>query len=416
MLSKSLAFVLAACAAMLLLVTQAFALDKIHLKDGRVLEGTVEQETATFVRFVVTVGNIKSSQLFTKEEIVKLERDPEAAKKPQASADEKEASNAPAGKEEETTAAPSDGATRVTFISLEEMVGPLLNANALLESAKFAKKEKADIIVLVIDSGGGALAEVEDLSDAIHKELKKDFRVVGWIRSAISAASLTVFNCEEIYMMREGNVGGTVAYTSQGGGTKALEGEDLARVLALGEEISKRGKRNPLIMRAMQVFGVISADIDENGEVIWREDDQGEYLINPEDRILTFNALDAVKFGVAKGIADTKSELMQAMGITEWVEVAKEADEYQQEFRQSVQTAQARFNEIGAKWEMSLNAARSASNESDRGLYVGRARNVLNELRALVRRAPSLEKYNGLDKQWFQEREEELRKIAKGNS
>jgi hypothetical protein len=412
MLGKALTTVLAFAATILLLVVPAFALDKLHLKDGRVLEGTIEQETATFVRFVISVGNIKNSQLFTKDEVLKIERDPESTKKADIKADEKDIKE-PVEQEKEETAAPSDGATRVAFISLEDEVGMLLNADALLESVERARADKPDMIVLVIDSGGGALAEVEPLSDAIHKTMKKDFRVVGWVRSAISAASLTIFNCEELYMMKEGNIGGTVAYTSQGGRTKALDGANLEQVLRLGEEISKRGKRNPLIMRAMQVFGALSADIDENGEVIWHEGDQGKHLVNPDDRILTFNAIDALKFGISKGTVDTKDELLSAMGIAEWVEVGQAGEKYQKEFRKAVKEVQARIGEISAKYDMATKTAQSASNETDRGLYIGRARNHLNELRSLVRRAPSVEKYMGFDKQWFQDREEELRKMAK---
>lgn len=412
MLGKTLTTILAFAAATLMLVVPAFALDKLHLKDGRVLEGTIEQETTTFIRFVINVGGIKSSQLFTKEEIVKIDRDPETAKKSEVKADKNDVKEAaPAEKKE--TPAHSDGAVRVSFISLEDTVGMLLNADALLESVERARPDKPDMIVLVIDSGGGALAEVEPLSDAIHKTMKKDFRVVGWIRSAISAASLTIFNCEELYMMKEGNVGGTVAFTSQGGRNKAADGANLESILRLGEEISKRGKRNPLIMRAMQVFGALSADIDANGQVVWHEGDEGHYLVNPDDRILTFNAIDAQKFGVSKGTVDTKEELMKAMGITEWVEVGQAGDKYQKEFRKAVKEVQARVGEIGAKFDMALKAAASASNESDRGLYIGRARNHLNELRAMVRRAPSVEKYMGFDKQWFQDREEDLRKMSK---
>src|SRR5690606_35039853 len=127
-----------------------------------------------------------------------------------------------------------DGATRVTFISLEEMVGPFLNADALRHSLELVKDEKPDISVLAVNSGGGALTEVQPLSDLIHKELKKDYRVVAWIRSAISAAAMTSLNCEEIYMMREGNIGAAVAFMQTGSGTKALEGEELEQVLVLG--------------------------------------------------------------------------------------------------------------------------------------------------------------------------------------
>jgi hypothetical protein len=256
---------------------------------------------------------------------------------------------------------------------------------------------------------------VQPLSDYIHEEMKKDYRVVGWIQSAISAASMTVFNCEEIYMMREGNVGGTVAFQMNGGGAKALDGADLEGVLKGGEEISKRGKRNPLIMRAFQVFGELSADIDENGNVIWYKGTEGKYLVNPEDRILTLNSADAFKFGVSLGTADTKDELLRAMGIKEWKEVGPEADEYQHEFRENVTKFEALANKILAEFDLAMSAAGSGGggDEKLRLMYIGRAEGKLKELQSAVRKAPSFEKYSQFNKEWFQDQFEALRKMKR---
>lgn len=382
--------------------------DKLHLNDGRVLEGRVEREGDGFIYFVIVVGSIEHTELFTTAQIKKLERD-EPVKKAETEAPKPQASSATNAR------IIPDGATRITFISLEEMVGPFMNADALRKSVELAEPEKPDIIVLVINSGGGALLEVEPLSDAIHKELKKKYRVVAWIRSAISAAAMTALNCEEIYMMRQGHIGAATAFTQSDGGTKAADGAALEQILMLGEELARRGKRNPLIVRAMQVFMLLSCDIDENGIVTWYDNDKGKFLVNPNDRILTLNATDAEKYGVSKGTAETKEELARLMGVREWAEVGSRADQYQVEFRSNVKTVQARANELLAKYQLALSAAGGGGDVSIRNRYIGQARNVLNELRGLVRRAPSVETYMGLTRQWFADREEELRKLVAQN-
>lgn len=389
------------------LVASPAQADKLHLNDGRVLEGRVEREGDGFIYFVIVVGSIEHTELFTTAQIKKLERDEPV----------KETATAPDVKAAATTNARTipDGATRITFISLEEMVGPFMNADALRKSVELAESDKPDIIVLVINSGGGALNEVMPLSDVIHKELKKKYRVVAWIRSAISAAAMTALNCEEIYMMRQGNLGAATAFSQSDSGNKAVEGEELERILAMGEELSRRGKRNPLILRAMQIFMLLSCDIDENGIVTWYANSKGKFLVNPDDRILTLNAVDAQKYGVSKGIAETKEELAKLMGVREWVEVGPKADQYQVEFRENVKTVQARANELLAKYDLALKAAGTGSDVAIRNRYIGQARNVLNELRGLVRRAPSVEVYMGLTRQWFADREEELRKLAAAN-
>ncbi len=382
--------------------------DKLHLNDGRVLEGRVVREGDGFVYFVIVVGSIEHTQMFTTQEIKKIERDepePETAK-----------TGAGQASTIVTPRVIADGATKITFISLEEMVGPYMNADALRKSAKEAEEAKADIVVLVINSGGGALNEVLPLSDVIHKEMKKKFRVVTWVRSAISAAAMTAFNTEEIYMMSQGNIGAAVAFTQQGGGTtKAADGEALEQILKLGEELSRRGKRNPLIMRAMQTFIILSCDIDENGIVTWYDNDKGRFVINPHDRILTLNAVDAEKYGISRGTVDTKEDLVRKMGVREWVEVGQKADEYQVNFRSNVKTVEARTNELLARYNLALSAAGGGNDAGIRNRYIGQARQILNELRGLVRRAPSVEVYMGLTRQWFAEREEELRKLAAQN-
>lgn len=404
-----------------------FALDRITLKSGKIVEGEITKEGDGFVFVDVMIGKMKRAEIITSDQVSKIERDIDAK------GDSKVATAAttatpttpapaePAKPEEKKPAAPGastdDGATKVCFISLEEEVGTHLNADALKHSVELVEDQNPEIIVLVLNSGGGALLEVQPLSDYIHEEMKKKYRVVGWVQSAISAASLTVFNCEEIYMMKEGNLGGTVAFRQEGGGNKALEGEGLERVLKAGEEISKRGKRNPLIMRAMQVFGALSADIDDNGNVTWHEGEEGKYLVNPDDRILTFNSDSAKKFGVSLGTADTKDDLLKLMGIKEWKEVGTEADEYQHEFRENVTKFSALANKLLSEFDLQKTAANGAAGDDKlRLMYLGRAEGKLKELQSAVRKAPSFEKYSQFNKEWFEDQFDQLRRLKKPRS
>ncbi len=434
-------FLVAAIVTVGMVCPRAFA-DRLTLKDGRVLEGKVEREGPGFIYFILKIGGVDRTELFTSDQIVRIERDGDApAQAPATKANpvpvaKPETRPGPSGATDDGAAAAAAAAaaagaaatgaapttqepaealpagTRVCFVTLEETVGMYLNADALLKSVELVKDEKPDVIVLWITSGGGALLEVEPLSDAIHKKLKKDYRVVAWIRSAISAAAMTAWNCEEIYMMKEGNIGAATAFRQEGGRNVAASGEMLEQILRVGEELSKRGKRNPLIMRAMQVHTDLSCDIDENGLITWYDNLKGQTPVITKDRILTFNSADAIKFGISRGTADTKADLLSLMGVSEWVEVGSKADEYQRDFREGVKVAEARVGELLQKYQLAIDAAGTGSTDQERARHVGRARSVLNELRGVVRRAPSFEKYTILTPTWFQEREEELRKLA----
>ncbi len=386
-LFRFLTVMLAAC----LFVGAAFA-DTVTLKDGTVLEGEVVREGDSFLYFRLSTAGIEQDRFILMDDVESIERttvtDP---------ADEMEDNRT-------EDAIASAGATRVAFITLEEMVGPFMNADALSESIERIADDNVNLVVLRINSGGGALFEIEKLHKVIEEEIQTKYRTVAWIESAISAASMTAIVVDEMIFMKEGNFGGSVGYTMSGGKATRMDGEELEKVLRMMAKASQRGGYDPLIMRAMEVPTDLSCDIDPNtGKVIWRNDLEGQYIVSTEDgnRILTFNSLDAAKYGFSDGTADTREELMDLLQIDEWVEVGQDGDEYMQQFREDVATAQVKSGELQRKMESAI-----------RHGQISQARRHLSALRTWVKKAPSLEVYQGLDREFFRRVEEELRKMS----
>lgn len=392
----------------------AFALDKVTLKNGEVYEGEILRETDSAVWMKRKVGTVEFEEFVLKEEIASIERDVDS------SGDGKPARDGAKDREARQRAIAS-GATKVAFISLgdkennKEMVGMYIYGDALRDSMdallELPEEEQPDVVVLIVDSGGGYTAETRPLSDVIHNQMKRHFRVAVWVESAISAASFISFNAEEIYMKPEGHIGGTVQYIMGQGGAKASEGRELLLVLETGELISKRGRRDPLIMRAMQTTGLLTADVNERtGEVKFYDGEGGEHVVSPEGENLTLNAIDAEFFGVSKGTAATKDELAKAMGLSEWVEVGEVADEVQRRFRDNVKEAEVRSGAVFAKYQIAFaNAVNSGG--TDRQREVGIARRYLNQLRSIINRAASFKKYNGITDEFFREQERLLRSL-----
>ena len=115
--------------------------DKLHLKDGRVLEGEVEREGEGFIYFKILIGGIAKTELFTSDQILRIEKDEAEASKGGDAASDDDAPTAmssgskPAQKRARTGDSGSeisDGATKVAFLSLEDMVGPLINGKAMV--------------------------------------------------------------------------------------------------------------------------------------------------------------------------------------------------------------------------------------------------------------------------------------------
>lgn len=413
---SAVGLLLVASLAVIMTAQGVFALDKVTLKSGEVYEGTILRETDSAVWMKRKVGTVEFEEFVLKEEIASIERDVETpgdATKPRETAQDKE----------KLRQAVASGATKVAFISCgnkedgKDMVGMYIYAKSLRESYKalldLPKEEQPDVVVLLVDSGGGALSETQPLSDVIHLEMKKHFRVVAWVESAISAASFLTFNCEEIYMMPDGHIGGSIAYRMGQGGAEAASGRDLLFILEQGEELSRRGRYDPLVMRAMQSPTLLTADVNEKtGEVKFYDGEGGKHVVSPKGEILTLNSIDADFFGISKGIAATKDELAKEMGLAEWVEVGQIGDEIQHKFREDVKTAETRFGEIITKYNIAINLAAN-SRGNDRQREIGKARRFLSQLRGILDRAESYKPFVGIDDAWFRQQERLIRNLMR---
>lgn len=404
------------------LAPRAALADKLELKDGRVLEGTVVREVDGMVWFKYTIAGIEQTTAFKPSEIAKVDRSegsgpaPEAAVRP---VDKKAAQ------------ARRSGAPRVAFLTLgeggdKEMVGIYMTAKALEDAIPKLEAEGVDAVVLVINSGGGLALEVQRLSDVIHEKYKPRFRTVAWIQSAISAAAMTAHCLEEIYFMPQGNYG---ACTMFSGALVAAKDRRLEEVLYQMEKISARGGYDPKIMRSMQVDDALSCSIDENGVVSWFQDaSSGEYLVNPQGQILTFNAQQAERFRFSKGTAATPDELVKLMGYNE-VEYVGEwktgylwpicrAEQDNMDFRRKVHADETSTQRYFANYGVAVQMAQSEQDRQKRGALVGKARQALRQMVSMVRTNPNFSflVFNMMPeqfKEWVDQQEEMLNELMR---
>ncbi|MBL9030829.1 MAG: hypothetical protein JNM80_03870 [Phycisphaerae bacterium] len=411
-----------AAMAVFLTPSRALAQDKLHLKNGTVLTGTIVREVNGYVWFKVKSGDLEQEQFFKPDEITKVERD--------ASRPAEDAAPA-AAPEQKPSSKPrvSAGAPRAAIITLGEggdkdMVGLFMTAKTLRDAIPLLEADGVETVVFRINSGGGALLEIQKLSDVIHNEYKPKFRVVAWIESAISAAAMTAHCIEEIYFMPEGNYG---ACTGWFGALQAVQGRELEEVLHMMEKISARGKRDPAIMRSMQIMEPLSCSIDANGDVHWYNNLEGQHVVNPKERILTFDAVQAAKYGFSKGTARDIDELGKLLGYTEVEWVGKtipgvpypvsRAEELQRKFREQTLSDQNKTREYLIQYNTSLAAARAAAPE-ERGKFIGKCRDALDKIKRMVRNNPNMALFQlGIApdrfKDWVDEREEELRALSR---
>lgn len=420
-------------AMLILAVAPLTAADTVTLRDGTVIEGEIVRELDGNVWIKSSISGVERTVFYTQGQIASVERDSGAA---------------PAGKEETARASerrPASepqprsfgGGNRAAVISLGEggdknMVGLYMTADSLRRTIPLLEAEGVDTVVLRINSGGGALIEIQRLSDVIHEELKPKFRVVTWIEYAISAAAMTAHAVEEHYFMSRGSYG---ACTGWSGDLQGMKGRGLEEVVYMMEKISANGGYPKEIMLAMQVTddlrpggAPLSYDKDPStGAVTFYQNTEGDHVLNTKDRILTFTSETAEACGFSKGTADTLDELAEAMGMTEvtWVGDSvpgvdypvSRAERSMRDFRDRTARDAENLGKYITLYQQAVGIARGTPRE-DRGAFVGRARRELNKIVKMVDNNPNmalfqLNMYPEDFPRWVDEQEKMLRDLMR---
>jgi hypothetical protein len=406
----------------LLLGVQAAAQDRVELKDGRAFEGQIVREVEGYIWIRARMGGLEKELMFTPSEIQRIEKSSAA---PQGGAAEARPASAAA---EAPKPRKTPGVPRAAILSIGEgqersMIGLHVTAASLEQVIPTLEQDGVEIVVFHVNSGGGSI-EFRKMAEVIHEKFKPKFRVVAWIESAISAAAMAVHCVEEIYFMPQGNYGACTGYS---GSLEAIAGRQEQEILYLMERISRMGRHNTLIMRAMQIMQPLSATIDEHGDVHWSASTDGQYVVNAEGRVLTLRADEAVKFRFARGIARDIKELGRLMGYNEIEWVGREvpgarypisrAEEAVRRFRAQTYEDEQRANEHFMQYQTSMELARGLPPE-ERGRFLGRASSALDRLEAGVRNNPNLPLFvMGMMpeqfKDWLEEQREEIRRLRR---
>ncbi len=395
----------------------AMAEDTLHLKDGRVLEGTIVKEGDGYIFFKYSIGSIEKTELFPSGDIDKLVRDePADAGTPGVDSDPSEPTtdlNSPDSDDDVTKIAILNfGAPSDWHGEVGNTVGIQINAQAWRDAAPMLEADGVDVVVVRINSGGGYLLELEKFHEVFEEEYKPRFRTVTWIESAISAAAMSPWVLEEMYFLPEGNIG---ACTGWSGNLQAVAGFQLEVVLLQMERASDKAGRDHKIMRAMQIQEPLSVDIDEaTGRVTWRQDEDGEHVLNPAGEVYTMNAVEGVLTKFASGVASTPEELAEVLGYTEYEFAGKKATDFIDENMRITDRFEKRLNEVFRKYGFAIQLAQGQPRGSkERGAQVARAKRFLAQIRRWVQSNPNFVLLYGMNDEWFREQEEFLKDLVR---
>jgi ClpP class serine protease len=387
----------------LALAAPSLALDKVTLKDGRVLEGEIVQQTENLVQIRIKVGGIETVQTIWMGDVASVVReaatagsDAGAGSPPKTDA----SSGGAAGGSDTATAGERASRFDVTggqrpmlvVLPLTGTVGFTFRPEEIERIGEYADKLRSEenvtpIIVLDIESGGGLMNEMYEIHDAIMK-VKKRHRVVAWIREAISAAAATAFHCDEIYFTTNGTLGAMTGFNAGTG--QSLQGEALERWLADASRWAEAGGRDGAIARAMIKHDyLLSYDIDPLSGVSWRDDLSGDFDLSDEKTNLVFNSSNAFHSGFADGIADSREQLAELLDLSEWQEDPSEhGRRMAEEWKDTFDTASVEIPRIMGRLRIA-----QASPAADALEKIGREIALLQELVRWWDKAPNVCEY-----------------------
>ena len=378
-------------------VGTALAQDVITTTDGKTYEGEIVRETDAMVYVKIKIGTIERTITIWKDKIDKIEREADQAA---AEADDKSDSgrgdatggqqNNEEGEEDLATAlgvASADNdmrassesartdpnAKRIVVIPLYEMVGHYFRSDKIEESIRVAEEYEPEIIIFQIESGGGMLYELYRIRDTLS-ELREKYRLVAWVKTAISAAAMTAVNCPEIYFMNEGNMGAATAFNPGTG--QSIQGAELEQWLNDAAAMAEAGGHNGLVVKAMiDPRFHVTADIEvlPNGKknVTFYEGNQGDHLVSPAGKILSLTAYDAEKFGFSLGTADDVDELARFLNLDNWVEVTDKSRKVQEDWWATLDAAKIEVPKLAMRLDIYSTGSRTD---------LGRQAEILREL------------------------------------
>ncbi|SNR98331.1 membrane-bound serine protease (ClpP class) [Belliella buryatensis] len=188
---------------------------------------------------------------------------------------------------------------KVFTFEIKDDIDPRMNRKVRL-ALEEAKAKEADMIIIEMDTYGGAVNDADDIRTMIL-ETKVPIHV--WInKDAASAGALISIACDSIYMAPGSSIG--AATVVMGGGGEAAPDKYQSYMRSMMRSTAEAKGRDPKIAEAM---------VDQNLEV------DG---VSEKGSVITFSVSEAVANGFSEGQVNSIEEVIVKQGITNFEIIA----------------------------------------------------------------------------------------------
>jgi len=204
----------------------------------------------------------------------------------------------------------------IGYISLDDRSSPISQSTWIYikTALDHYKKEKPAFIILMLNTPGGEVFASQKISDLL-KEMDTQYNipVIAFIDNwAISAGAMLAYSCRFITSVKDGSMGAAEPVLMGEGGQMKAASEKVNS--ALRTDFGNRAQffdRNPNIAKAMVDKDIILVlrhgkivMLDKKDQIRYKGSDPDTVITN-EGKLLTLNAEDMVRYGVANAVIPT---------------------------------------------------------------------------------------------------------------
>lgn len=183
---------------------------------------------------------------------------------------------------------------KVFVMEIKDNIDPAMNRYVEL-ALQEATEKKADIVIIEMDTYGGAVNDADDIRTRIM-----DFQKPVWVfinKDAASAGALISIACDSIFMAPGASIGAATVVTGDG---QAAPDKYQSYMRSIMRSTAEAKGRNPKIAEAMVDQNLVIEGITKEGEVV------------------SFSTSEAIKHGFCEGEVNSIKDLLAKQGIEDY--------------------------------------------------------------------------------------------------
>jgi len=203
----------------------------------------------------------------------------------------------------------------------------------LSRAVRAATAEQGSTLVVELDTPGGSIELMWDLSKQIRQAAEEGVRTVAWVhRHADSAGVLLTISCERVYMSRDASIGSALPVSIGPAGLapvsedKAIREKITSAMRGDFRAMAERNGRPPALAEAMVDPDARVYQIKREGELVLVSGGEWDDLRGKPDvpelvatvagpgQILNLSATRAVELRFADGVAETLAQVAEKSG------------------------------------------------------------------------------------------------------